>query len=208
MLRAGSRAGAKPSRYERRVLEALAELKIPPDLPRQRGLRLCPEGSALVVAEVDARGREQRLVPAAATAWRGMKAAAAEADVALHLVSAFRSFEQQCEIVRAKLAAGQLLERILEVSAPPGYSEHHTGRAVDIGAFVNDPLDEAFDATAAHAWLTRNAARYGFALSYPRGNRYGYRYEPWHWLYEASGVRAGSRRIIGGEKRAHAKENG
>jgi len=204
MLRTASRA--KPSRYAERVRAALTALQISPDLPRERGLRLCPEARALVIAEIDARGREQRLVPAAASAWRAMKAAAADADVALHLVSAFRSFERQCEIVRAKLAAGQSLERILEASAPPGYSEHHTGRAVDIGASASDPLDEAFDTTVAYAWLTRNAAGYGFALSYPRGNRYGYRYEPWHWLYHPRRARAGARRIIGGEKQTHAKE--
>ena len=200
-------ARAKPSTYAERVRAALAALQIPPELPPGRGLRLCPEARKLVVAEIDACGREQRLVPAAAAAWRAMKAAAADADVALHLVSAFRSFERQCEIVRAKLAAGQSLKRILEVSAPPGYSEHHTGRAIDIGARENDPLDEAFDTTAAFAWLTRNAASHGFALSYPRGNRYGYRYEPWHWLYHPRRGRAGARRIIGGGKRTHAEES-
>ena len=205
-MRAVSRTGAKPSRYEQRVRAALTELQIPLGLPRERGLRLCPEARALVVVEIDARGREQRLVPSAAAAWRAMKAAAAEADVALHLVSAFRSFERQCDIVRSKLAAGRSLEAILEVSAPPGYSEHHTGRAVDIGASANDPLEEAFDATVAYAWLSRNAARHGFALSYPRGNPYGYRYEPWHWLYDARRARVGARRIIAGGKRVHAKE--
>lgn len=190
-MRAVSRAGTKPSRYEQRVRAALAELQIPPGLPRERGLRLCPEARALVVVEIDARGREQRLAPSAAAAWTTMKAAAAEADVALHLVSAFRSFERQCDIVRSKLAAGQSLEGILEISAPPGYSEHHTGRAVDIGASANDPLEEAFDATVAYGWLSRNAARHGFALSYPRGNPYGYRYEPWHWLYDARRARTG-----------------
>ena len=207
MPRAASRAGAKPSRYEQRVRAALAALTIPPELPRERGLRLCPEARMLVVAEVDGRGREQRLAPAAAAAWRAMQAAALEADVALHLVSAFRSFERQCEIVRAKLAAGQSLVRILEVSAPPGYSEHHTGRAVDVGASPNDPLDESFAGTAAFAWLTRNAARHGFVLSYPRGNRYGYRYEPWHWLYDPRRARASARRIIRREKHAHAEES-
>jgi len=182
-------------------------LTIPPALPRERGLKLCPEARALVVVEIDARGREQRLVPAAAAAWRAMKADAGQADIALHLVSAFRSFERQCEIVRAKLAAGQSLDRILEVSAPPGYSEHHTGRAVDIGATANDPLDQAFDTTAAYAWLTRNAAGHGFALSYPRGNRYGYRYEPWHWVYDPRRARVGARRIIDSGKRAHGKES-
>jgi len=207
MMHAAYRARAKPSRYGERVRAALAALGIPPGLPRERGLRLCPEARALVVADIDARGREQRLVPAAAAAWRAMKADAAQADIALHLVSAFRSFERQCQIVRAKLEGGQSLDRILEVSAPPGYSEHHTGRAVDIGATANDPLDEAFDTTGAYAWLTRNATRHGFTLSYPRGNRYGYRCEPWHWLYDPRLARIGARRIIEGGKRTHAKES-
>ena len=112
-----------------------------------------------------------------------MKAAAAEAGVGLHLVSAFRSLDRQCEIVRDKLAGGQSLDEILAVSAPPGYSEHHTGRAIDIGSRPDDPLEEAFERSDAYAWLGPNASRYGFFLSYPRENRYGYRYEPWHWLH-------------------------
>jgi D-alanyl-D-alanine carboxypeptidase len=125
-----------------------------------------------------------------------MKSAASEAGAALYLVSAFRSFDRQCEILRAKLAAGQSLEEILGVSAPPGYSEHHTGRAVDIGASADDPLDEAFERTDAYAWLLANGARFGYALSYPRGNRYGYRYEPWHWLYRGPAARSVRRRGV------------
>jgi D-alanyl-D-alanine carboxypeptidase len=161
---------------------------------RRRGLPRCAEARRLVVAEFDARGRERRLTPSAAAAWQKMKSAASVAKVALYLVSAFRSFDRQCEIVRAKLAAGQPLEEILGVSAPPGYSEHHTGRAVDIGASPDDPLDETFERTDAYGWLVANAARFGYALSYPPGNRYGYRYEPWHWLYRA----APSRSVRGG----------
>ena len=181
MMHAAYRARAKPSRYGERVRAALAALGIPPGLPRERGLRLCPEARALVVADIDARGREQRLVPAAAAAWRAMKADAAQADIALHLVSAFRSFERQCQIVRAKLEGGQSLDRILEVSAPPGYSEHHTGRAVDLSTPGAPALDIAFDRTSAFAWLVERARDYGFFLSYPRGNLAGYQYEPWHW---------------------------
>jgi D-alanyl-D-alanine carboxypeptidase len=171
--------------YDERVRAALAAFGIPEELVRERGLPLCAEARRLVVAEIDARRREQRLVAPAAAAWKRMKAAAADARVALHLVSAFRSFERQCEIVRDKLAAGQSLDEILAVSAPPGYSEHHTGRAIDIGARPDDPLEEAFERSAAYAWLAANAARYGYFLSYPRGNRYGYRYEPWHWLHRS-----------------------
>ena len=177
--------GPSASPYVKRIRKAFAELAIPLELVRRRGLPRCAEAHRLVVAEVDARGREQRLTPAAARAWKRMKSAAAEARVELYLVSAFRSFDRQCEILRAKLSAGQALEDILVVSAPPGYSEHHTGRAADIGASPDDPLDDGFERTDAYCWLVANAARFGYSLSYPPENRYGYRYEPWHWLYRS-----------------------
>jgi D-alanyl-D-alanine carboxypeptidase len=177
------------SSYEERVRVALAALGIPVELVRARGLPLCVEAKTLVVAEIDARGREQRLAPAAASAWSTMKVAAARAGVELYLVSAFRSFDRQCEIVRDKLTVGQSLEQILAVSAPPGYSEHHTGRAVDIGSKPDDSLEEAFEESAAYAWLSLHASRYGYFLSYPKGNRYGYRYEPWHWMHREASSR-------------------
>jgi D-alanyl-D-alanine carboxypeptidase len=101
----------------------------------------------------------------------------------MQIVSAFRSFDRQCEIIREKIAAGQTIEQILSASAPPGYSEHHTGRAVDIGGSADDPLEEDFEQTPAYAWLLHNAALYEFFLSFPRNNVYGYQYEPWHWTY-------------------------
>jgi D-alanyl-D-alanine carboxypeptidase len=169
--------------YEQRVHEALRDLGVPLDLVRRRKLPLCSEATSLVVVEVDARGRELRLSPAAAAAWTKMKSAAAGESVALHLISAFRSFDRQCDIVREKLQCGQSIAEILSVSAPPGYSEHHTGRAVDIGASADDPLEEAFERSDAYAWLAANASEHGFYLSYPRGNPFGYRYEPWHWVH-------------------------
>lgn len=176
---------ADPS-YEERVDAALRDLGIPVDLIRRRHLKLCAEARTLVVAEVDVRGREQRLSPAAAGAWAAMKGAAARAGVGLYLISAFRSLDRQCEIVRGKLAHGLSICDILSVSAPPGYSEHHTGRALDIGATPDDPLEESFERSEAYAWLVANARSHGFRLSYPRGNRHGYRYEPWHWLHRGT----------------------
>jgi zinc D-Ala-D-Ala carboxypeptidase len=172
--------------YEKRVSGRLAELGVPPDLIRNRRLPLCVEAQDLVVAEIDIHGREHRLVPPAAEAWKKMKAAASEGGVAMQIVSAFRSFDRQCEIIREKIAAGQTMEQILSASAPPGYSEHHTGRAVDIGGSADDPLEEDFERTPAYAWLAHNAARFEFFLSFPRNNMYGYQYEPWHWIYRNS----------------------
>jgi zinc D-Ala-D-Ala carboxypeptidase len=169
--------------YEERVEEALRDLGISLELVRKRNLPLCTEAASLVVVEIDARGRDLHLTPAAAQAWRAMKSAATVDGIALYLISAYRSFERQCEILREKLARGQSIAEILSVSAPPGYSEHHTGRALDIGASPDDVLEESFERSQAYAWLVDHAAAHGFHLSYPRDNRYGYRYEPWHWLH-------------------------
>lgn len=171
------------SDYQERVNAALAELGIPLEFVRNRGLTLCLEAEELVVAEVDILGREHRLTPAAADAWKEMKAAAHADGVGLQIVSAFRSFDRQIDIVRRKIEAGQTVEEILSVSAPPGYSEHHTGCAVDVGTLGCDSLEEVFEQSQAFAWLTENAALYRFSMSYPRDNAYGYSHEPWHWAY-------------------------
>ena len=161
----------------------LAELGISTDVIATRQLPLCAEPAALDLAEVGDDGREYRLTPDAAAAWRRMKEAAAAEGVVLKLISAFRSIDRQVEIVREKLAEGATLDEILSASAPPGYSEHHTGRAVDIDTDGAPPLEIEFERTPAFAWLSRNAGRFGFVLSFPEGNRYGYQYEPWHWFY-------------------------
>ncbi|POZ62143.1 M15 family metallopeptidase [Chromobacterium alticapitis] len=163
----------------------LAELGIAPADLLARGLEIHAEPAELALAETNAEGREFHLVPAASAAWRAMRAAAAEEGVEIFLLSAFRSVARQHEIVAAKLARGQSLDEILRVSAAPGFSEHHTGCAVDIGAPDSPPLGEAFEATAAFGWLSRRAAAFGFHLSYPRGNASGYLYEPWHWRWRA-----------------------
>lgn len=148
-----------------------------------RGLTPFAEADTLVVAERNAAGREFELTPAAAGAWQAMRDAAAADGVTLLLVSAFRSIARQHEIVAAKLARGQRLDDILQVSAAPGFSEHHTGCAVDIGTPDSPALEEVFEQTPAFAWLQANAGRFGFVLSFPRGNACGYLYEPWHWCY-------------------------
>jgi D-alanyl-D-alanine carboxypeptidase len=172
-----------------KVDSILASLGIAPDTITARSLVLYAEATELVVAETGDDGRQHRLVPAAAQAWGALKEAAHADGVDISIVSAFRSVERQAEIVRAKLARGQSIDQILSVSAPPGYSEHHTGRAVDVTTEGARPLELEFEGTAAFEWLSRNAERFGFFLSYPRQNRHGYAYEPWHWCFREAGVR-------------------
>jgi len=165
------------------IEQLLALLQIPAALIAEKGLIYQPEAVELVIAEVGDDGREHRLTPATAADWRAMQAAARIDGVALRIASAFRSIERQAEIVRAKLARGLSLDAILEVSAPPGYSEHHTGRAVDVTTDGVRPLEIEFETTDAFRWLSRRAGEFGFLLSYPAGNGHGYAYEPWHWCH-------------------------
>jgi zinc D-Ala-D-Ala carboxypeptidase len=168
-----------------KIQNLLASLDIAPARIAQKNLPFQPEPAELVIAAIGDDAREHRLTPAAAAAWRAMSAAALADGVVLKIASAFRSIERQAEIVRAKLERGISLDAILEVSAPPGYSEHHTGRAIDVTTDGVPALELEFEQTAAFRWLSANAARFGFFLSYPEGNAHGYAYEPWHWCHRA-----------------------
>ena len=89
----------------------------------------------------------------------------AAAGVQLLLVSGFRSVAHQADIIRRKLVAGQSIDAILAVNAAPGFSEHHTGRAIDVASPGTRPLTAEFEGSAAFAWLTTNAARFGFRMT-------------------------------------------
>jgi len=167
--------------YDERISQHLRELGISPSYALDRGLPLCVEPAEVVLIGLDIFGRARHLEPEAAQHWSAMREAATAHDIELLLVSAFRDVDYQRSIFDRKLAQGIALDDILRVNAAPGYSEHHTGRAVDIASRGCPPLTEAFETTAVFEWLTRNAGRFGFEMSYPRGNRYGMAYEPWHW---------------------------
>jgi D-alanyl-D-alanine carboxypeptidase len=173
-----------PIECPERIRSILASLAISTDLIAARSLVLHPEAQELVVAAIGDDGREHLLTPAAAAKWREMSAAALSDGVVIQIGSAFRSVDRQAEIIRAKLVEGLSLDAVLCVSAPPGYSEHHSGRAVDVttneGAAA---LELEFENTQAFRWLSKNAGRFGFVLSYPAGNPQGYDYEPWHWCF-------------------------
>lgn len=168
-----------------RLIESAFALGVPRDYGRVRKLRRVREPSHLESIGLDTQGREQSLAPRAARAWTRMREAAARDGVELQIVSAFRSIEYQLGILKRKLDRGQTMEQILRVSAAPGYSEHHSGRALDITTSGFVALEEEFESSSAFAWLKKNARRFGFHLSYPRGNRHGIAFEPWHWCWKA-----------------------
>ncbi|MGD2181130.1 M15 family metallopeptidase [Lusitaniella coriacea] len=127
-----------------------------------------------------------RLRKAAAQKFNEMSASARASGISLVPLSGFRTVEEQNHLFfGVKAQRNQNASQRAEVSAPPGYSEHHTGYAMDIGdgnvPSVN--LSQGFEQTAAFQWLEKNAARYGFELSFPPDNIQGVSYEPWHWRF-------------------------
>lgn len=164
-----------------RYLKLHAELGIPPDYGTDPFLPRYSESPALEEIEANIVGRIQQLAPATARDWRAMKHAASEHGIELLIVSGFRSVADQAELIRRKIAAGQTLRDILSVNAAPGFSQHHTGRAIDLATPGARPLTEEFEGTEAFIWLGNHAARFGFKMPYGKTNRYGILYEPWHW---------------------------
>ena len=178
----------RPIECPERIRSVLNSLKIPTDLIAARSLVLHPEAQEVAVAAIGDDGREYLLTPEAAAKWREMSAAALTDGVVIKIGSAFRSVDRQAEIILDKLAEGLSLAAVLCVSAPPGYSEHHSGRAVDVTTDEGAPLEPEFEKTRAFRWLSKNAGRFGFVLSYPAGNPHGYEYEPWHWCFRSTEV--------------------
>lgn len=122
----------------------------------------------------------------AAQSYRKMTDDAAAAGVHLSPISGFRSVADQNELFfKVKEARNQAVSKRAEVSAPPGHSEHHTGYAVDIGDGdrPDTNLSQSFEDTPAFVWLSANAAKYSFEISFTKGNTQGVSYEPWHWRF-------------------------
>ena len=106
----------------------------------------------------------------------------------LVFLSGYRSISLQKEIFYSlKSMRNQIAAERARVSAPPGYSEHSTGFAIDIGDANKSETDfeVEFENTDAFRWLKKNAAKYHFKLSFNQNNK-NVDYEPWHWRYEGS----------------------
>lgn len=109
-----------------------------------------------------------------------LESASAEGK-ALRVQSAFRSFGTQAVLkstYRVTYGAGTANQ----FSAEQGYSEHQLGTTVDFSTALLKGSLAGFDSTPEYAWLSANAHKYGFILSYPKGNTH-YTYEPWHWRF-------------------------
>ena len=117
-----------------------------------------------------------------------MREEARKDGIYLVFLSGYRSINLQNDIFYSlKSLRNQEAAERARVSAPPGYSEHSTGFAIDIGDATQRETDfeTEFENTDAFRWLKKNAARFHFKLSFEKNNKY-IDYEPWHWRYEGS----------------------
>jgi len=150
-----------------------------------------------------------KLQPAAQASLNAMIAKAKAEGVQLGVISAFRDLEDQHYLYfEVKAKRGENAKTRATVSAPPGYSEHHTGYAVDLidESEPETALQESFENTAAYEWLSTNAAFFNFEMSFPKVDPAeaspinaspteasqtevsqaevpSVAYEPWHWRY-------------------------
>jgi murein DD-endopeptidase MepM/ murein hydrolase activator NlpD len=142
-----------------------------------------------------------KLSPDLQKAFSDMSSAASKEGLSLSIVSGYRSYDDQIftyfnngdssgqgaritrfysdtlTVEEKKIVKDQYLNRAFN-SAPPGYSEHSTGLAIDINT-----TERSFANTQEYAWLKANASKYGFKLSYPENSSAGAGFEPWHWLF-------------------------
>ncbi|MEG2727108.1 MAG: M15 family metallopeptidase [Bacilli bacterium] len=116
-------------------------------------------------------------------AFKQLMIASREEGIYIYNNSAYRSYDEQ-EAIYRRYVYNSGESYALDIAAKPGYSEHQTGLAFDVG--VKKEYDKyPFDSTKEYSWLKDNLYKYGFILRYPLGkeNITGYNYEPWHIRY-------------------------
>ena len=121
--------------------------------------------------------------------FKEMQFLAAQKGISLKLLSGYRSVDLQRDIFyeNKSIRNQTAIERSRD-SAPPGYSEHSTGYAIDVGDgnYPDTHFEVEFEQTPAFKWMRRFASKYHFVLSFPPNNKQGVTYEPWHWRFEGT----------------------
>lgn len=107
------------------------------------------------------------------------------ANIDLKVISAYRSFDTQSKLKSAYTVTYGVGSN--KFSADQGYSEHQLGTTVDFTTSKLGASFYTFEKAPSYAWLTENAYKYGFILSYPKKNGY-YIFEPWHWRFVGKGL--------------------
>lgn len=123
-------------------------------------------------------GSNLYVLKAAHSALLRLLAAAKDDGIILEVESGYRSPAYQKKIFSRMLSEGRYFDDIIRYVAPPGYSQHALGTAVDFY-----PSNWRFSDLPDYVWLREHAAEYGFTETYPQHNSLSYPWEAWHWSY-------------------------
>lgn len=175
------------------------------DIAESRGYRFWPQADESKLVEVQPGIRLQEKTKLAFTQ---MSDNAKKEGVILKITSGYRSQVEQNKIFRprfealemaelggyydpvdlAKGEADNLIFRALALTAPAGYSRHHTGYAIDLADLSPDNTTSVFNGSKAFIWLSKdnyaNARKFGFIPSYPLGlQNVGPEPESWEYVW-------------------------
>ena len=139
------------------------------------------------IGEYRSSGRIVKLLGPAAQSFREMQAEALRDGVVLVPVSGFREGERQAALFRGAVRKHGSKRKAARWVAPPGFSHHEAGLAIDLGDESAPKCDAraCFRKTPAYKWLRKNGARFGYELNGSRRNPPVRPHEPWHWRYSS-----------------------
>lgn len=109
---------------------------------------------------------------------------AAENETSVGITSGYRTKEYQQTLLNNEIKNSNAVEAAAWV-AKPGYSEHHSGLAFDLGIYPNNGGYEDYTGDGKKKWINNHCYRYGFILRYPENKKSitEINYEPWHFRY-------------------------
>jgi D-alanyl-D-alanine carboxypeptidase len=122
---------------------------------------------------------------------RALANAAAANGTPLSNVSSYRSYRQQ-RILFNGYVNDYGYDEATTFSARPGHSEHQLGLTFDFTAPGDTGLTSNWEVTPTGGWMARNAWKFGWVMSYPKGKTdvTCFTYEPWHYRYVGREVAA------------------
>jgi len=174
-----------------------------------RGYKIRKEIDPNLLVAVDTKEDDTyKLSLAAKDAYKAMKKAGEEEGIKISLTSGYRSIDDQKKLFVSRFLrnfknntgkdfdkdlttsseAQASIGKTLEMTAPPGYSKHHSGITVDVTEDSLDSKSLPFVKTRAFSWLSKNnyynSKRFGFVPSYPEGvSLIGPEPESWEYVF-------------------------
>lgn len=136
--------------------------------------------------DIKTENSKMQLIPPAKADLEKMITQAELEGIFIKVNSAYRSIEDQAKLYEEQIPddtqiRSQYIAKISQTTALPGFSEHNLGTAVDLICGQCSSENMYAENLKVWEWLEERANKYNFYLSYPKDNKEGFSYEPWHW---------------------------